>query len=111
MSFPSRSFALTAVALVMSAAPGFSQMAFVQGVITDSGGKIVVGAGVACESPETKNHIEARTDKKGHYIQSMRPGIYAVTVTVDGKLREFIKQYYALGGHGDPLDIKLKPDW
>ena len=32
-------------------------------------------------------------------------------VTVDGRLRESIGQYYAVGGHGDPLDIKLKPGW
>ena len=82
-----------------------------RGTITDADGKSVTGAVVAFENAETKNHVEVKSDKKGHYITNMKPGYYAVTVTVDGRLRELIRQYYALGGHGDPLDIKLKPGW
>jgi hypothetical protein len=52
-----------------------------------------------------------KSDKKGHYITNVRPGVYAVTVTVDGRMRELITQCYAVGGHGDPLDIRLKPGW
>src|SRR5580658_6933209 len=109
MSFRLKPFVLTAFALVMSALPAFSQQAFVQGVITDPDGKVVMGAVIAFESAETKNHIEAKSDKKGHYIQNMKPGIYAVTVKVDGVLRQAMKQYEAVGGNGDPLDFKLKP--
>lgn len=110
MSSPLKPFFLTAFALVVSALPAFSQQAFVSGVVTDSDGTTkVVGAVVAFESAETKNRIEAKTDKKGHYINNMKPGIYAVTVTVDGKVRMSIRQYEAVGGNGDPLDIKLKP--
>jgi tetratricopeptide (TPR) repeat protein len=109
MSFPLKPFVLTAFAFVMSALPAFSQQAFVQGVVTDSDGKIVVGAVVGFDAAETKNHIEAKSDKKGHYIQNMKPGIYAVTVKVDGVLRQSLKQYEAVGGNGDPLDFKLKP--
>jgi len=109
MSFPLKPFVLTAFALVMSALPAFSQQAFVQGVVTDPDGKIVVGAVVGFDSAETKNHIEAKSDKKGHYIQNMKPGIYAVTVKVDGVIRQSLKQYEAVGGNGDPLDLKLKP--
>jgi hypothetical protein len=60
---------------------------------------------VAFENAETKNHSEVKSDKKAYYITNMKPAVYAVTVTVtvtvDGKLRELIKQYYAVGGHGD----------
>ena len=94
---------------VMSALPAFSQQAFVQGVVTDSDGKIVMGAVVGFDSAETRNHIEAKSDKKGHYIQNMKPGVYAVTVKVDGVVRQSLKQYEAVGGNGDPLDFKLKP--
>src|SRR5277367_5815810 len=109
MSFPLKPFVLTVFALVMSALPALSQQAFVQGVVTDADGKIVVGAVVAFDSAETKNHIEAKSDKKGHYINNMKPGVYAVTVTVDGKIRQALRQYEAVGGNGDPLDFKLKP--
>jgi hypothetical protein len=50
MSFSPRTFALTAVALVVSAAPAFSQMAFVEGTITDADGKTVTDAVVAFEN-------------------------------------------------------------
>jgi len=109
MSFRSTPFILATAAIVLAAVPAFSQTAFVQGSVTDPDGKIVVGAQIAFENAETKNHIEAKSDKKGHYITSMKPGVYAVTVMVDGKPRFSLKQYEAVGGNGDPLDIKLKP--
>jgi hypothetical protein len=111
MSFRLKPFVLTAFAIVFSAVPAFSQMAFVQGIITDIGGKTVTGAVVAFQSTETGNKVEVKSDKKGHYIANVKPGIYAVTVTLDGKLRQAIRQYDAVGGHGDPLDIKLQPAW
>jgi len=109
MSFRFNAFILMAIALVFSALPAYSQQAFVQGVVTDSDGKTVQGAIVSFENFETKNKVEAKSDKKGHYINNMKPGMYSVTVTVDGKLREKMKQYEAVGGNGDPLDFKLKP--
>src|SRR5271170_1347653 len=109
MSFRFKPLVLTALAVMLCAVPAFSQMAFVQGVITDPDGKAVVGAIVSFENAEMKNKIDAKSDKKGHYIMPMKPGVYAVTVTVDGKVRQSMKQYEAVGGTGDPLDFKLKP--
>lgn len=109
MSFRFTPFILATAAVMLAAVPAFSQTAFVQGTVTDPDGKIVNGAQIAFENAETKNRIEAKSDKKGHYITSMKPGIYAVTVTVDGKPRLSIRQYEAVGGNGDPLDLKLKP--
>jgi tetratricopeptide (TPR) repeat protein len=108
MSFRFTPIVLATAAIVLAAVPAFSQAAFIQGSVTDPDGKIVVGAQIAFESAETKNRIEAKSDKKGHYITSMKPGVYAVTVMVDGKLRFSLRQYDAIGGNGDPLDIKLK---
>jgi tetratricopeptide (TPR) repeat protein len=109
MAFRFTPFVLAAATVMLVAVPAFSQTAFVQGSVTDPDGKIVVGAQIAFENAETKNRIEAKSDKKGHYITSMKPGIYAVNVMVDGKPRFSLKQYEAVGGNGDPLDIKLKP--
>jgi len=109
MSFRFTPIVLATAAIVLAAVPAFSQAAFVQGVVTDPDGKIVASAQIAFESAETKNRVEAKSDKKGHYITSMKPGVYAVTVMVDGKPRFTLKQYEAVGGNGDPLDIKLKP--
>jgi tetratricopeptide (TPR) repeat protein len=131
MSFPLKQFTLTAFVLVMSALPGFPQLVtqFVQGVVTDQDGKVVVGAMVTFETDEAakgvyvgvdgvadvghaegKKHYEAKpSDKKGHYVANMPPGIYTVTVTVDGKVRAFLKGYEVVRiGSNDPLDFKLK---
>ena len=109
MSFPFKPFVLTAFTVMLSAVPAFSQTAFVQGTVTEADGKIVVGAVLEFEGIEMKNKIDAKSDKKGHYITSMKPATYAVTVTVDGKVRDKLGRYDAIGGTGDPLDFKLKP--
>lgn len=130
MAFPLKPFVLTAFALVMCGLPAFSQinMQFVQGVVTDPDGKVVVGAVVAFDTDEAakgvyvgvdgiadvghaegKKHTEAKSDKKGHYIVNMVPGIYTVTLTVDGKVRASLKGYEVVRiGSNDPLDFKLK---
>jgi len=131
MSFPSKPFVLTAFALVISALAAFSQIntQFVQGVITDQDGKVVVGAVVSFDTDEAakgtyvgvdgvadvghkeaSKHSEAKpTDKKGHYVAAILPGIYTVTVTVDGKVRAVAKQFEVVRiGSPDPLDFKLK---
>jgi tetratricopeptide (TPR) repeat protein len=131
MSFPLKPFVLTTFALVMSALPAFSQIntQFIQGVVTDSDGTKVVGAVIAFDTDEAAKgvyigvdgvadvghkeggkHTEARTDKKGHYIANMQPGVYIVTLTVDGKVRAILKAYEVVRiGSNDPLDFKLNP--
>ena len=109
MSFRFKPFILTAFAFSFVASSAFAQQAFVQGVVKEADGSLVVGAVVAFDRLDITTHVEAKTDKKGHYITSMKPTVYAVTVTVDGKVREKMKQYDAIGGNGDPLDFKLKP--
>jgi tetratricopeptide (TPR) repeat protein len=110
MSFSRKPFALAAFAallLFLCPTPGFSQAAFVQGTVKGPDGKPVVGAVVSFEGVEMKNKTEARTDKKGHYITSMQPTMYIVTVSVDNVPRVKIK-YDAPGGVGDPLDFTLR---
>ena len=67
MSFRLNPFVLTALAVVFSAVPAFSQVAFVQGTITETNGKAVTGALVAFESVETRNKVEVKSDKKGQW--------------------------------------------
>ncbi|MGA3008035.1 MAG: tetratricopeptide repeat protein, partial [Opitutaceae bacterium] len=130
-----RPFALTAFAVLFSAVPAFSQ-AFVQGTVRDFDGKFVVGAVVALDGIDSKSHTETKTDKKGHYITSVRPAAYSISVTVDGKLRygtwvstpdastadvladsepvngklhDSAIPYLASATTSDPLDLKLIP--
>ena len=108
MSFRFKPFFLTVFAVVLSALPAFSQTAFVQGVVKGPDGAAIQGAVITFEGVEMKNKIEAKTDKKGHYITSMKPAAYSVTVTVDGKVRQTLNRYDAVGGNGEPLDFNLK---
>ena len=109
MSLRFKSFIPAAVAVLICAIPAFSQQAaFVQGVVKGPDGAVIQGAVILFEGLEMKTHIEAKTDKKGHYVTSMRPTAYSVTVTVDGKVRQQIGHYDAVGGNGDPLDFNLK---
>lgn len=101
-----KSYALLAVAAFF-AVPAFSQVVFVQGVVKGPDGAVVQGAVVAFDRIDMANHLEAKTDKKGHYIMGMKPASYKVTVTVDGKVRQNLNNYEA--GGPDPLDFTLKP--
>jgi tetratricopeptide (TPR) repeat protein len=106
MSFRFTPFVLTTVAIVLTAVPAFSQAVFTQGNVTDPDGKIVTGAQISFTASDTNNKIQAKSDKKGHYVASMKPGIYSVEASVDGKVRFSLGRFEA---SGDALDIKLKP--
>ncbi len=109
MSLRSKPFVFTAFALMLSAVPAFSQQAaFVQGVVKGPDGAVISGAVVSFDGIEMKTHIEVKSDKKGHYIASMRPTTYSVTVKVDGQVKMTVAKYDAVGGNGDPLDFNLK---
>src|SRR6185312_10451949 len=106
MSLPFKPVRLAAFAALLCSVPGFSQV-FVQGVVKGPDGKTVQGALVQFENVEMNNKITAKTDKKGHYIYSMKPAKYVVTVTVDGQVRAKINNFEA-GATDDPLDFKLQ---
>ena len=108
MSFRSKPFMLSAFALVLSVVPAVAQTAFVQGTVKGPDGKIIEGAVVAFDRIDINSHVEAKTDKKGHYVTSMKPTNYNVTVTVDGKVRDKVNNYLAIGGSGDALNFDLK---
>jgi len=80
----------------------------VQGIVKGPDGAPIAGAVIDFEGLEMKNKIQAKSDKKGHYVTSMKPTAYAVTVTVDGVVRQKLPRYDAVGGNGDPLDFNLK---
>lgn len=104
----SKPFALVMFAAALTALPAFSQVVFVQGTVKGPDGATIQGAVVAFDRLDMANHLEAKTDKKGHYIMGMKPAVYSVTVTVAGVVRQKMKQYEA-GATPDALDFNLKP--
>ena len=98
--------------LVCLALPAFGQFAHVEGNINGPDGKGVAGAVVGFDKLDTRRHSEAKTDKKGHYyMYPLQPGVYSVTVTVDGKLRERKDLHHVTPGKQEvPLTFKLRPE-
>ncbi len=108
MFFRLKPLVLTAFAVTMTALPAFSQAGFMQGVIKGPDGKIIEGAVVAFDRSDVKTHNEVKTDKKGHYVTSMQPATYTITITVDGQVRDKINAFQVAGGSNPPLDFNLK---
>lgn len=107
MSFGFKSFILTAFVGMLCSMPAWSQAAFVQGTVKGPDGAIIQGAVISFVGTEMKNKIDVKSDKKGHYVSAMKPAVYDVTVTVDGKVRAKLGHYEAVGGNGDPLNFDL----
>jgi tetratricopeptide (TPR) repeat protein len=108
MSFRFKPFVFTTFAALVSVAPAFSQAAFMQGTVKDQDGKTVEGAVVTFDRPDNKSHAEVKTDKKGHYINSMQAGTYVITVSVDGQVRDKINNFQVAIGSNPPVDFNLK---
>jgi tetratricopeptide (TPR) repeat protein len=109
MSFPLKSLALPGLALLFFSLPAFSQTSIIEGVVKDPDGKPLQNAVVTIHRTDIKGDYTVKTDKKGHYGHYGLPlgGVYDVSVTVDGQLKDLIK---GVRTKGDPTteDFNLK---
>lgn len=103
MSFPLKSLALSGFALLFLSLPAFSQTSTIEGTVKDVDGKPVQGAIVNIDRTDIKGHYPVKTDKKGHYGHYGLPigGIYDITVTVNGEVKDGIK---GVRTAGDPVE-------
>lgn len=99
------------LALVMMAAPAFSQVdrATLSGVVTDSTGAAIQGASVEIVSPGTGLKRNVQTNGSGAYTLSLLPiGVYSVTASQAG-FRTFTMKDVRLGvGDNRTLDIVMQ---
>jgi tetratricopeptide (TPR) repeat protein len=109
MSFPMKSLALSGFALLFLSLPAFSQTSTIEGVVKDPDGKPLPNAVITIHRTDIKGDYTVKTDKKGHYGHYGLPlnGVYDVSVTVDGQVKDFVK---GARTKGDPttLDFNLK---
>lgn len=109
MSFPLKSLALSGLALLFLSLPAFSQTLTIEGVVKDPDGKPLPNAVITIHRTDIKGDYTVKTDKKGHYGHYGLPlnGVYDVSVTVDGQVKDFIKNVRT---KGDPTtaDFNLK---
>lgn len=76
---------LTAFILVSATIVSAQYKAGIQGTVTDPNGAVVPGAKVELKSSETGRTLETVASDEGFYrFSSLAPGLYTITVTVDG---------------------------
>jgi tetratricopeptide (TPR) repeat protein len=109
MFFPLKPLALSGLAFLFLSLPAFAQTSTIEGIVKDPDGKPLVGAVITIHRTDIKGDYTLKTDKKGHYGHYGLPlnGVYDVSVTVDGQVRDFIKNVRT-GGMPVEEDFNLK---
>jgi hypothetical protein len=85
--------------------------ASIQGFVKDAKGEPIKGAGVRIESRDGKQVFSTvTTDPKGRYIsQGLQPGVYQVTLLVNGTVKASIMNTQTKANQPTDLNFDLKP--
>jgi tRNA A-37 threonylcarbamoyl transferase component Bud32 len=83
----------------------------IQGFVKDAKGEPIKGAGVRIESRDGKQVLSiVKTDPKGRYIsQGLQPGVYRVTLLVNGAVKASIMNTQTKADQPTQLNFDLKP--
>lgn len=104
-----RSLAMTMAGLVICAASAFAQITTLEGTVTGTDGKPVVGAQVKVHRTDIKWDATLKTDKKGHYIHTGVPlGTFEISVLIDGKEVDKLGGVHSQMGDHPPTDFDLR---
>jgi tetratricopeptide (TPR) repeat protein len=105
-----RSLAMTIAGLVIFAASALAQVTTLEGTVTGTDGKPVVGAVVEIHRTDVKWDNKLKTDKHGHYIHTGVPmgGTYDVTVLIDGKEVDKLTGIRSTMADHPPTDFDLR---
>ena len=99
------------VGLFLSVASVWAGSASIQGIVKDAKGQPIKGADVRVESKDGKQLFSTvKTDTKGHYIsQGLQPGVYRVSLVVNGAVKASITNTSAKTSQPTQLNFDLKP--
>src|SRR5207247_1892087 len=83
----------------------------IQGFVKDAKGEPIKGADVRIESRDGKQVFStAKTDSKGRYIsRGLQPGVYRVTLLVDGAVKASITNTQTKANQPTQLNFDFKP--
>jgi Carboxypeptidase regulatory-like domain len=83
----------------------------IQGIVKDAKGQPIKGADVRVESRDGRQLFNTvKTDGKGRYIsQSLKPGVYRVSLVVNGAVKASIMNTSAKADQATQLNFDLKP--
>jgi hypothetical protein len=106
-----KSFQIGFMGLVLSVASAWAGSSSIQGVIKDAKGQPIKGADVRIESRDGKQAFgTVKTDTKGRYIsQGLEPGVYRVTLIVNGAVKSSIKNTKTKADQTTQLNFDLRP--
>jgi len=106
-----KSLQLGFVGFVICVANAWAGPSSIQGVVTDIKGQPIKGADVRIESRDGKQvFATAKTDGKGRYIsQGLQPGVYRVTLMVNGAVKASITNTKTKAEQMTQLDFNLRP--
>jgi hypothetical protein len=99
------------VGLFLSVASAWAGPASIQGIVKDAKGQPIKGADVRVESRDGKQLFNTvKTDGKGHYIsQGLKPGVYRVSLVVNGAVKTAISNTKASADQATQLNFDLRP--
>jgi hypothetical protein len=85
--------------------------ASIQGFVRDAKGEPIKGTDVRIESRDGKEVFSTvKTDSKGRYVsQRLQPGVYRVTLLVNGAVKASIKNTQTTANQPTQLNFELKP--
>jgi hypothetical protein len=98
------------VGLVLSVATAWAGPSAIQGVVKDAKGQAIKGADVRIESKDGKTLFKTvKTDGSGRYVSDgLAPGVYRVTLIVNGALKASIKNTTTKADRQTQLNFDLK---
>src|SRR5436190_12395532 len=104
-----RNLGVAAAGMTFLAASAFAQITTIEGIVKGQDGKPVEKAEIQIVRTDIKGSYKTKTDKKGHYLYMGLPmGKYDVSVVVDGKVLDAMKNVSTRPGDPIPVNFDLK---
>src|SRR5881296_4144767 len=99
------------IGLLLCVASAWAGPSSIQGTVNDAKGQPIKGADVRVESKDGKQLFNTvKTDAKGRYIsQGVAPGVYRVTLVVNGAVKASIMNTKTKADQPTQLNFDLKP--
>jgi hypothetical protein len=106
-----KSLQIGLMGFLLCAASAWAGPSSIQGIVKDAKGQPIKGADVRVESRDGKQLFNTvKTDAKGHYIsQGLQPGVYRVSLIVNGAVRASITNTNTKPSQSTQLNFDLKP--
>ena len=99
------------IGLLLCAATAWAGPSAIQGVVKDAKGQPIKGADVRIELKDGRQKFKTvKTDAKGRYLsEGLQPGVYRVTLLVDGAVKASITNTQTKANQPTQLNFELKP--